>query len=106
MFQLAIALMLAVPAAQAAPQQITLGAALPLSGAEAKSGGRMRDGYELAVELANREGGVDVGGARVPVKLVIVDDRSDGPADQRAVEELDAQGVNVVLGTFGSSLVE
>ncbi len=106
MFGPLIALMVAVPAAHSAPQQITLGAAVPLSGAEAKSGGRMRDGYELAVELANREGGVDIGGSRVPVKLVIVDDRSDGPADQRAVEELDGQGVNVVLGTFGSSLVE
>jgi branched-chain amino acid transport system substrate-binding protein len=106
MFRTLIAVVLAVPAAKAAPQQITFGAALPLSGAEAKSGGRMRDGYALAVELANKDGGVEVGGARLPVKLVIVDDRSDGPSDQRAVEELEAQGVNVVLGTFGSSLVE
>src|SRR2546422_1598271 len=106
MFRMFVAAILTVHAVQAAPKQITLGAALPLSGAEAKSGARMRDGYELAVELANREGGVDVGGARVPVKLMLLDDRSDGPSDQRAVEELDAAGVDVVLGTFNSSLVE
>jgi len=35
-----------------------------------------------------------------------VDDKSDGPTDERAVEELVWQGVDVMLGTFGSSLVE
>jgi len=42
---------------------------------------------------------------RRPVKLILVDDKSDGPTDERAVEELVA-GVDVMLGTFGSSLVE
>lgn len=106
MLRFLLAAILTVPAAHAAPDQIKLGAALPLSGAEAKSGARMRDGYELAVQLANKEGGVEVRGVRVPVKLTILDDRSDGPADQRAVEELDGEGVDVVLGTFSSSLVE
>src|SRR5436190_9107128 len=106
MFGIFVAAILAVPAAPAAPQQIKLGAALPLSGAEAKSGARMRDGYELAVELANREGGVELGGLRVPVKLTILDDRSDGAADEHAVEELVGDSVDVVLGTFNSSLVE
>jgi branched-chain amino acid transport system substrate-binding protein len=106
MLRFLLAAILAVPAAHATPDQIKLGAALPLSGAEAKSGARMRDGYELAVQLANKEGGVEIRGVRVPVKLTILDDRSDGPADQRAVEELDAEGVDVVLGTFNSSLVE
>jgi len=102
-----IASMLAVSAAHAAPpRQITLGAALPLSGAESKSGSRLRDGYQLAVELANQQGGVEVGGVRRPVKLILVDDKSDGPTDERAVEELVWQGVDVMLGTFGSSLVE
>src|SRR5438094_10632254 len=90
----------------AAPKGIKLGAALPLTGAESKSGGRLRDGYELAVELANQQGGVDIAGAHVPVKLVLVDDKSDGAADERAVEDLAGQGVDVMLGTFGSSLVE
>jgi branched-chain amino acid transport system substrate-binding protein len=102
-----IASMLAVSAAQAAPpRQITLGAAVPLSGAESKSGSRLRDGYELAVELANQQGGAEVGGVRRPVKLILVDDKSDGPTDERAVEELVGKGVDVMLGTFGSSLVE
>src|SRR5882762_2381305 len=102
-----IASMLAVSAAHAAPpRQITLGAALPLSGAESKSGSRLRDGYQLAVELANQQGGVEVVGEPRPVKLILVDDKSDGRTDERAVEELVWQGVDVMLGTFGSSLVE
>jgi branched-chain amino acid transport system substrate-binding protein len=88
------------------PKVIKLGAAVPLTGTESKSGGRLRDGYELAVEVANQQGGVELGNARVPVKLVLVDDKSDGAADERAVEELAGQGVDVMLGTFGSSLVE
>src|SRR5439155_25097360 len=102
-----IASFLVASAVQAAPpKEIKLGAALPLTGAESKSGSRLRDGYELAVELANQQGGVEVGGVRRPVKLILVDDKSDGPTDERAVEELVGQGVDVMLGTFGSSLVE
>jgi branched-chain amino acid transport system substrate-binding protein len=107
MLQTPIVAILAVSAAHAAPpKQITLGAALPLSGVESKSGARVRAGYELAVQVANEQGGIEVHGVRVPVKLTLLDDRSDGSADQRAVEELEAQGVDVMLGTFGSSLVE
>jgi branched-chain amino acid transport system substrate-binding protein len=98
--------LVAAAAVQAAPKQVTLGAALPLSGTEAKSGARVRDGYELAVEFANEQGGVDVGGVRVPVKLTVADDKSDGAADERAVEEIVQQGADVVLGTFNASLVE
>jgi branched-chain amino acid transport system substrate-binding protein len=107
MFRPLFASILIVSAAQAAPpKEITLGAAVPLTGSEAKSGGRLRDGYELAVQLANQQGGVEIGGVRVPVKLNLVDDKSDGPTDERAVEELVNQGADVMLGTFGSSLVE
>jgi branched-chain amino acid transport system substrate-binding protein len=107
MFKALIASILAASAAHAAaPKQLTLGAALPLSGVESKSGSRLRDGYELAVELANQQGGAEVGGIRRPVKLILVDDKSEGPTDERAVEDLVGQGVDVMLGTFGSSLVE
>src|SRR6267378_3705215 len=75
--------MLAVSAAHAAPpREITFGAALPLSGAESKSGSRLRDGYQLAVDVANQQGGAEVGGARRPVKLILVDDKGDGPTDE------------------------
>jgi len=102
-----IASMLAVSAAHAASAQADHPrAALPLSGAESKSGSRLRDGYQLAVELANQQGGVEVGGERRPVKLILVGRQERWPTDERAVEELVWQGVDVMLGTFGSSLVE
>src|SRR5437016_14454675 len=90
----------------AAPRELKLGAALPLSGAESKSGGRLRDGYELGADLANQQGGVEIGGVHVPVKLTLVDDKSDGATDERAVEDLVNQGTGLILGTFGSSLGE
>jgi len=50
---------------------------------------------------------VEIGGVHVPVKLTLVDDKSDGATDERAVEDLVKQGRRgLILGTFGSSLVE
>jgi branched-chain amino acid transport system substrate-binding protein len=95
-----------ISAAAAGPKPISIGAALPLSGPEAKSGARVRDGYELAIEIANQGGGVELAGRRTPVKLVITDDRSEGATDAKAVEELVRGGAAAILGTFGSSLVE
>jgi branched-chain amino acid transport system substrate-binding protein len=92
-------------AAHAAPA-LNVGAALPLSGSEAKSGARLRDGYELAVAIANEQGGVELGSRRLPVKLTVVDDKSDSAADARAVEELVANGAEAILGTSNSTLVE
>src|SRR5438445_11979358 len=90
----------------AAPRELKLGVALPLSGAESKSGGRLRDGYELGVGLANQQGGVEIGGVRVPVKLTLVNDKSDGATDQRAVKHLANQDSDLILGPSGSSPVE
>lgn len=102
---LAVFFSLAAPAA-GGPDAIRIGAALPLSGPEAKSGARQRDGFQLAVDLANEAGGVDLNGRRVPVKLEVVDDKSDGPTDAREVEGLVERGNHVLLGTFSTPLVE
>jgi branched-chain amino acid transport system substrate-binding protein len=99
------AALVAAFAAQAAPT-LNVGAALPLSGPEAKSGARLRDGYELAIAIANEQGGIELGSRRLPVKLTIVDDKSDSAADARAVEELVANGAEAILGTSNSTLVE
>src|SRR2546428_5871911 len=88
----------------AAPRELKLGAALPLSGAESKSGGRLRDRYELGADLANQQGGVEIGGVHVPVKLTLVDDKSDGATDGSAGADPVDQGTDFILGTFWSSL--
>ena len=54
-----------------------IGSTLPLTGTESTAGGKQRQGYELAIELANEAGGVDIGGKKVPVELKLLDDTTD-----------------------------
>ena len=94
-------------AAAAAPDKIVIGSTLPLTGAESKAGGRMKQGYELAVELANKGGGIDIGGKKVPVELKLVDDTTDQAKAVNLAQRLITQDqVNFFLGTYSTALVE
>jgi branched-chain amino acid transport system substrate-binding protein len=78
---------------------VTLGAIYPVSGLQGPGGVEEANGVRLAVELANQRGGV---GGR-PVRLELVDvDRGD--AAPRAMEGLRRKGVEVVLGSYGSTI--
>ena len=56
------------------PSRIVIGATLPVSSAEGQTARFYREGYELAVEAANRAGGVAVSGKRIPISLEFLDD--------------------------------
>ena len=90
--------------AAAAAQAIKVGTVVPLTGRYAAGGAQVRAGYEIAVEDVNRAGGVTVGGAKVPLELVILDDESDATKTVARFESLAAQGVVAYLGGFGSDL--
>ncbi|MGH9265502.1 MAG: ABC transporter substrate-binding protein [Acidimicrobiales bacterium] len=78
---------------------ITLGAIYPTSGLQGPGGGEEANGVRLAVDLANERGGV---GGR-PLRLELVDvDRGDAAAS--AMEGLRRRGVDVVLGSYGSTI--
>src|SRR5213082_1081209 len=65
------------PQAAAAPpagDAIRIGATLPLTGAESRIGGFYKEGYDLAFEEWNKNGGVKMGDKKVPVKLTLLDD--------------------------------
>src|ERR1041385_5131088 len=64
------------PAASAAPSgnEIVIGATLPLTGSESRIGAFYKEGYELAFEQASQAGGVSVGGKKMPVRLILLDD--------------------------------
>jgi branched-chain amino acid transport system substrate-binding protein len=84
---------------------VKIGATLPLTGAESRAGGLYRKGYELAIKQRNDAGGLDVGGKKVKVKLLLQDDRSD----QRSVVSLTRKlitkdRVNAMLSTYSTSL--
>jgi branched-chain amino acid transport system substrate-binding protein len=89
------------------PDTITIGATLPLTGTESKAGGRQKEGYELAVDLANQAGGIDVGGKKVKVELKLLDDTTDQAKAVNLAQRLITQDkVNFMFGTYSTPLVE
>src|SRR5215218_9025495 len=75
------------------PDTITIGATLPLTGAESKAGGRQKEGYELAVDLANQAGGIDVAGKKAKAVNLA----------QRLITQ---DKVDFMFGTYSTALVE
>jgi len=67
----------AKPAATAIGGDIVIGASLPMTGDLAPFGANIQKGYQRAVDAVNGAGGLDVGGTKHQVSLVIVDNQSD-----------------------------
>src|SRR5262249_36521242 len=79
-------LALSLPVAAQGNDTIVVGASLPLTGNEARTGQQYQDGYDLAFEMARMKGGLLVGGKRRDVELRASDDGSD-PARAAAIFE-------------------
>ena len=89
------------------PDAVTIGAVLPLTGEESRIGGYFKLGYELAINEVNAHGGLQVGGKKVPVKLVIYDDKTDPATSRNLYERLAVQDkVDAFLGGYSSDLVQ
>lgn len=99
----AIAALGAAPAADGG-ETIKLGAVVPLTGRYGAIGAQIKIGYEIAVETLNRAGGVSLGGRKLPLELVLLDDESDATKTVARLETLAGQGVPVYLGGLGSDL--
>ncbi len=96
------------PAAPAAPSEIVLGAALPLTGGQAREGGYFKKGYEMAIKEINDAGGVMVKeyGKKIPIKLIIYDDKSDNTTSVQLYEKLvNEDKVHALLGGYGTPLI-
>ncbi|HEV8458348.1 MAG TPA: amino acid ABC transporter substrate-binding protein [Methylomirabilota bacterium] len=100
---LALAIVGAWPVAVSA-QTIKVGAVVPITGRYGAGGAQVRAGYEIAVEQLNAAGGVTVGGKKMPLELMLLDDESDATKTVSRLETLAAQGVVAYLGGFGSDL--
>ncbi|HET7825674.1 MAG TPA: amino acid ABC transporter substrate-binding protein [Anaeromyxobacter sp.] len=95
----------AAPAAEKA--KIVIGATLPLTGSEARIGGFFKEGYDLAFEQANKNGGVQVGGKKLPVELILQDDTTNQATAVSLADRLvNSDRVDFLLGTYESTLVE
>ncbi len=86
---------------------VKIGATLPLTGAEARIGGFFKEGYDLAFDQQNAKGGLTVGGKKVPVQLVLLDDTStQATAVSLADRLINSDKVDFLLGTYASHLVQ
>lgn len=89
------------------PDEIVIGATLPLTGEESRIGGFYKEGYELAFELANEDGGLEIGDQTVPLRLELLDDTTNQATAVGLAERLITQDeVHALLGTYSTSLVE
>ncbi len=86
---------------------IVVGASIPLSGALASFGSFEKWGYQHAVKAVNAKGGIDVGGSKRKVKLVLLDDKTDPNVTVNNVTKLITEKhVDALLGSCTDGLVE
>ena len=91
------------PQPEPEPEPIRIAATFPETGYLSDDGSRVRNGYALAVEMLNQQGGI--GGREV--LLVLRDDGSDPEAAARIYREFVSDpSVDVVLGPFSSVITE
>ena len=82
---------------------IRIGAPLPITGPLSPEAVKQQRGYDLWAEVANKAGGVRVGGKRMKVEIVYVDYQSNTPRAVQAAEKLITQDkVDFLFSPFGS----
>src|SRR5438445_4120398 len=100
---LAAAIALAGPL-RAQDNQITLGAAVQLTGRQANTGRYYGDGYQITIDKINEKGGITVGGKKYKLALKMLDSQSDVNLGVRQYVQLVTQDkVNFLLGPFSSN---
>ena len=65
------------PAAPPAPKEIKIGVSAPITGSIPVVGRGTKLGAEMAAEEINAKGGLQIGGTKLPVKLIIEDSAND-----------------------------
>ena len=85
---------------------VTVGAALSLTGKLAREGILTREGYDYCAEVVNKKGGVPVGERNLRLALEYQDDQSTPDVASRLVDQMHSQGVDLLLGPYGSASTE
>jgi len=84
---------------------IKIGAAVSMTGAMAREGGLVKDGYELWEEWVNNHGGITAGDKNYKVEMIYYDDESDPVRGAKLTEKLITQDkVNFLFGPFSSAI--
>lgn len=92
-------------ASAAEAKEFKIGAVLELSGADASGGQLSKRGYEFWVDTINKQGGIEVGGKKYPVRMITQDARSEPAAGADAATRLITQeNVDAMFGSYTSGV--
>lgn len=98
----------AQPAAQpvaAGDKVIKIGASLALSGSVSKEGSNVRDGFVFWRDWVNDHGGINIGGQKYKVDLVMYDDKSEAETGAKLTEKLITEDkVDFIFGPYSSGI--
>ena len=105
---LALGLAVAGPSdAKVEGDRIVLGAAISFTGKYSTNGIHASNGYDLAIDMINKAGGVKVGGKSFMLEIRYHDDESTPARGARLAERLIRQdGVKFMLGPYSSGLTK
>ncbi|MBU2547907.1 MAG: ABC transporter substrate-binding protein [Proteobacteria bacterium] len=94
---------MAVPSVQAA-DKVKIGVLQPLTGPLTMSGTLVTNGIKMAAEEVNAKGGVNIGGKKYPIELIIYDTKCVPKDSATATERLIIRDkVDLIIGDFCSS---
>lgn len=100
---LSLAAMLAAAAPAAAQNVVRIGVPISMTGSLATEARLTSDGYKFWAEDVNRRGGLDAGGNKYKVELVIYDDQSSVDRSAQLTERLISQDkVDFLFSPYGS----
>ncbi len=103
---LAVCLVLSLASLASAQEAKTvkIGTIQALSGSSSVMGNMIEGGVDWAVELINREGGIDIGGEKYQVELIKRDSKSDVDTSITAYKELASLGCVAVVGPHQANI--
>jgi len=87
------------------PTEIKVGVIASLTGPASNVGKNMWQSAQVAADEINAKGGVSVGGAKVPLKLIVGDDESTQQGGQKAATQLiTGDKVDILVGGYSSAV--
>ncbi len=94
-------------AAAAPPEGVKIGVSVALTGNFARLGQLELQGLQLWAARANASGGIAVGGKKLPVRLITLDDQSDPAVSTRLTQRLITEDrVNFLIGPYSSGITQ
>lgn len=98
---------LLVGGAAFAQSEVKVGVSVALTGNFANLGKLELNGLQLWADYVNQHGGIDVGGNKLPVKLIYLDDQSDTTTSTRLTQRLITQDkVDFLVGPYSSGITQ